>query len=387
MPQKTFTAQWLERLPLPEARTEFFDQKVTGLGLRVNLTGLKSWFFMYRAKGDPRKRRLTLGRYPAITLADAREAARQAAVAVDCGEDPGADKQALKAAHTFSELADEYLEKFAKRNKRSWREDERMLRRDILPAWGRRKVHDIARRDVIALLDGIVDRGAPIQANRTLALVRKIFNWAIGRDIVEHNPCLQVKPPQREHQRDRVLTQDEIRALWCAFNEQGPSIGAMFKLRLMTAQRGGEVASMTWRDIDLDNGWWTIPAERSKNRRSHRVPLTAPASALLTELRDHSGDSDWVFPSPTRSGRHIKNVQKAAQRVREASGVTDFVLHDLRRTAASHMTSIGISRLVVSKILNHVEQGITRVYDRYSYDGEKKQALDEWGDHLMKIVG
>jgi integrase len=336
---------------------------------------------MYRVKGDPKKRRLTLDRYPALSLSAARQQAQEAILAAARGEDPAARTKAEKGAPTFAILARDYLEKHAKAKKRSWREDSRVIERELVPRWGRRKVVAISRRDVHELLDGIVERGSPIQANRTLALVRKIFNWAIGRGMVPANPCLQIEAPAREKQRQRVLSDVELSSLWQAFDAVGPLLGPMFKLRLLTAQRGGEVASMRWRDIDLDTATWTIPPEAAKNGLAHTVPLSRPAVVLLRDLQIMASSAEWVFPSP-RPGQHVQNVQKAANRVRSASGVQNFVLHDLRRTAASRMTASGTSRLVVSKILNHVEHGVTRVYDRYSYETEKRQALDEWAELL-----
>ncbi len=379
MPQKSFTAQWVENVTAIDTRADYFDQKLPGLGLRVSPSGVKAWFYIYRAKGSPKKIRLTLGRYPALSLADAREIVLEKSLMVSRGQNPANEQRALKSASDFSDLAVEYIEKHAKEHKRSWREDERVITRDLLPVWAHMKAQDITRRDVIALLDKIVARGSGIQANRTLALVRKIFNWGISRDLVEQNPCNQIAAPAKEHQRDRVLTEGEIQALWEAFEQQGALICAMFKLRLVTAQRGGEVCSMTWSDVDLDNGWWTIPAERAKNGLTHRVPLSGLALAIIRPLYERRGERDWVFPSPVRNAGYMANTQKAAQRVRDFAGIKDFVPHDLRRTAASYMTSLKVSRLVVSKILNHVEPGITRVYDRYSYDEEKKEALELWG--------
>jgi integrase len=387
MPVKNLTAQWVAKARgVPDGRIDYFDRRTTGLGLRVSPTGAKSWFVMYRVKGDPTKRRMTLDGYPAMTLADARQRALEVLLAASRGQDPGAEKQELKSAATFGALAAEYLDKHAKRKKRSWEEDARVIDRELLPHWRRRKAHDIRRADVLAILDAIVDRGAPIQANRTLALVRKIFNWGIGRGVVEHNPCLQIEAPSSENQRQRVLSEDELRALWRAFGGLGPLMGPMFKLRLLTAQRGGEIEAMRWRDVDLEGRSWTIPAEAAKNGLAHFVPLSRPAIDLLRELRALSPASDWVFPSPKRSVSHVENVQKAASRVRAESGVADFVLHDLRRTAATYMTSIGVPRLVVAKILNHVEQGVTQVYDRHSYDVEKRQALDLWASRLTEII-
>lgn len=386
MPKKAFTAQWVASIATADRRVDYFDQKLRGLGLRVSPSGVKAWFYMYRPKGSLKKSRLTFGRYPALSLADARDMVREKTVDVARGNDPNSERLAHQQSPTFSYLATEYIEKYAKEKKRSWQEDQRVITRDLLPVWAEQKAQDIQRKDVIVLLDKIVARGARIQANRTLALIRKMYNWGIGRDLVETNPCTQIQAPGKEVQRDRVLSKAEIRATWSAFEAQSPLIAAMFKLRLVTAQRGGEVCSMAWTDIDLEGGWWRIPAERAKNGLAHRVPLSGLAISILTFLHEKSGTSEWIFPSPVRSAGYIANVQKAAERVRRSADIDDFVLHDLRRTAASYMTSLGVSRLVVSKILNHVEPGVTRVYDRYSYDNEKRNALERWSEYLVACV-
>lgn len=388
MATQNMSALWLHNLKNSDCgRTDYFDQKQKGLGLRVGKSR-KTWFVMYRVSGDRSLKRLTMGLYPAMSLAEAREKARAFLVEVDKGNDPANLKQKEKKAPTVTDLVSEYLEKHAS-HKRSQYEDKRILEKDILPAWGKRKAFDIRRRDVIRLLDKIIERGAPIQANRTLALIRKLYNFGISRDLVNHNPCTQVHAPAKENQRDRVLSNEEIRALWDAFNSLRPNMGSMFKLRLLTAQRGGEIQTMKWSDIDFNSQWWTIPAEYCKNGLSHRVPLSSMALEILHGLREITGQKEWVFPSASKRKHkhgHITNVQKAAVRVKAYSGVENFTLHDLRRTAASYMTSMGISRLVVSKILNHVEQGITRVYDRHSYDQEKRLALDKWSSKLNHIL-
>jgi integrase len=337
---------------------------------------------MYR-HGDV-KRRLTLGNYPALSVAEGRAKARRALHTVQYqGADPAADKKANRAAETFGEMVQEYLERYAKREKRSWRKDLQILEKDVLPRFGKRKAKDITRRDIIAMLDDIVERGAPIQANRTLEVVRKLFNWAIGRDILQVNACHRVPKPSSENRSDRVLNEAEIRVVWKATDTEAPLTAAAFKLRLLTAQRGAEVLAMRWDQI-LD-GWWTIPAEVAKNGLAHRVPLSPQAQSLLDAIRPLSADTGWVFPG-AEDTRHRVAVHKAHNRIRDRCGVS-FVPHDLRRTAASHMTGMGISRLVVSKLLNHVESGVTAVYDRHSYDQEKRAALEAWGFQLERIVG
>jgi integrase len=284
----------------------------------------------------------------------------------------------------FSELSRQYLERYAKRRKRSWREDQRRIRKSLLPALGDRPVGEIQRADVRRLLEAIADRGADIEANRTLALVRKIFNWGISMDLAETNPCALLPRPAPERRRSHVLRPAEIRALWRTLEEETPEASHALRLMLLTAQRGGEVVAMCWPDVEVDERCWTIPAESAKNGLSHRVPLSEPALAILRERLSAAGSSPWVFPSPTRPDRW-SGIQKAIQRVRRRAGI-ELRGHDLRRTAASAMASMGVPRLIIARILNHAESGVTAVYDRYGYDREKREALEAWGQRLEEIV-
>ena len=391
-----FTNRSIQSLkPKPE-RYEVWEDNGKGFGMRISPTGRKSWLFMYRFDG--RARRMTLGTYPKTSLADANEAHATARKQLGKGIDPGKDKvqanQEDRESLTVKLLIDEYIEKWAKPRKRSWAEDKRILDKDVLPVWKYRKAKDITRRDVITLLDGIVERGAPIAANKTLAVVRKMFNFAIGRDIVQTTPCAAITAPSPVKQRDRVLSETEIKTFWEALGrtandndnpEMSTGTRLAFKLQLLTAQRRAEIVSARWADIN--QGWWTIPAERSKNKLPHRVPLSAEALELLQEIRALDTESEWLFQSP-RGNKPVTpdSVSYALLRNLEKMKMDHFTSHDLRRTAASMMTGMGISRLVVSKILNHVESGITAVYDRHSYDQEKQQAMNAWGRKVTAIL-
>jgi integrase len=260
-------------------------------------------------------------------------------------------------------------------------EFERILRVEVIPAFGHLKPDEVKRGEVRALVDRLSDR-APIMANRVFEVTRRLYTWAIGKDLVETSPCLGLSKPGVETQRDRVLSEDEIRAVWSACDAEPGIIADAFRLMLVTAQRRGEVLSMRWQGVD--GLWWTIPAEVAKNGRSHRVPLSPQALAILTRRREHAS-SPWVFPSPT-TDRPIENPQKAVERLRARSNVPDLRLHDFRRTAASLMTGMGISRLTVKKILNHAERDVTAIYDRHSYDPEKRTALEAWSRRLEAII-
>ena len=383
MPRTRLTHRSIPSLKAGRWMTDYWDDRLPGFGVRVAQSGRKTFVVRYSG-ANGRKRRLTLGAYPLLSLADARDRAKEVLSEVVRGEDPQGEKEASRQALTFGELAEVYLERHAKVKKKRWKEDARMLRVDLLPSWKSRPAAGIGRREVSEILDGVVARGAPIMANRVKALISTIYNFGIGRGLVETNPSQGVPLPAKARQRDRVLSDEEMVAVWEALEQEGLIMGATFKMRLLTAQRGSEVLSMRW--SDLADGWWTIPAEVAKNGLSHRVPLSPQVLGLLEELRPITGQSEWVFASPRKAGAHITAVQKAAERIVRRCGV-EFVPHDLRRTAASFMTSMRVSRLVVSKILNHVESGITAVYDRHSYDGEKREALELWGERLAELLG
>jgi integrase len=390
--KRRFTDKFIQSLKPKEARYEVYEGG--GFAVRVSPAGGKTWIWFYRFAG--RHRRITLGDYPALGLADARvklaDACKLLERRIDPGEAEVLRRKAERTAETVAELAEAYLEKWAHPRKRSAAEDERILRKDVIPAWGRRKAKDITRRDAIALVDAIVDRGSPIAANRTLACIRRMFNWALSRDIVPASPCVAVKAPAKENRRDRVLSADEIAALWGALDNPelaiSPAIRLALKLQLVTGQRKGEVIGAQWSEFDLSERVWTIPAEKAKNGMPHRVPLSPLALAVLAEIEATAGKRQWLFPSP-RAGRPISGpaVDHAMRNNRDLLDTGDATPHDLRRTAASHMTSIGISRLVVSKILNHAEPGVTAVYDRHSYDAEKRAALTAWSARLEEIIG
>lgn len=383
MPRISFTVKKIASLRAPDiGQIDYWDKALPGFGLRISLAGRKSWIAMYRT--GRRKRRFTIGTYPPMALADARAEAKAILVRSQKGGDPAHDKRVALQAGSFGELAVKYIEEYAKENKKSWRLDEKALQRDVIPRLGAYRPADITRRDIRDLLDRIKGRGAPIQANRTFEMMRKLFNWAVAEDYLAETPCKGIKKPAKENRRDRVLKEDEVRDVWHAFEKENPSTAAVLKLRLITAQRGGEVMGMRWQDLDFRAAWWTIPGEFAKNGLSHRVPLSELALEVIKDAKGRQRDLVWVFPSNSPSG-HLEAVVHATKRVRDRCGV-EFVPHDLRRTAASFMTSMGIPRLTVKKLLNHVERDVTATYDRHSYDAEKKHALDVWAQRLEEII-
>ena len=394
--------QFLQPAPTGQRRIVWDQPAGRGygrLGIRVSAKAA-TFIYMYSRRGKPRM--TSLGRYPTLSLADARVKAATFAAAVKAGRDPAValieERQRQHEMPTVAELADEYIKRWARRRKKTWEQDRRMLDRDVLPAWGDWAADEVRRRDVRALLDGIASR-APIQANRVLALLRKMWNFAVEEEILQANPCWQVRRPTRERSRDRVLTAAEIRALWRVLDRdpgdgRQPALGMWpsrpirlaLRLALVTAQRRREITATRWAEIDLADGWWTIPRTTTKNKLSHRVPLSELALEIIREIQEYTGSSAFLLPSPRRGSVQPHALSTAVSRVRSIAGIPHWRGHDLRRTAASGMASTGVSRLVIGQVLNHVEAGVTAVYDRYGYDQEKRVALDQWAIRLREIV-
>lgn len=364
-----------------ETQYEIPDGKVRGLTLRVLPSGSKVWSYRYRV--GRRQRRVSLGPFPAVGIAAARDIAEDTLLSIKKGGDPARDKRALldeADAGTFGALADRYIEEHAKPNKRSWKEDRRKLEREVPRSWRQRPAAEITRRDVRELIDRKA-RKAPIAANRLRALLHTVFAFGVERDLAEHNPVTGTPRPGKERQRQRVLTEDELRTFWKA-TEPGElddtmarPMSAFWRLRLVTAQRALEVNTMRWADLDLDNAVWTIPPERSKNGLAHRVPLSPAALGIIAALPQFD-------PYVLAGARGNRQRYEAAKLI----PVDDFKGHDLRRTAASYMASAGVPRLHIGKVLNHAERGVTAVYDRHSYDPEKRVALDTWAAKLRAIL-
>jgi len=400
----------LRKLKAGSAPVEVRDGEVRGLILTILPSGRRQFAVRYRRDG--KQKRLLLGEYPAVSLATARKRARHEQGRIDNGEDPAGERQAAKRAptDTVAVLAADYLKKHARKFKKSADADEWLLDKRVLPAWGDRSVRGLTRRDIRALIQGIVEDGAPVLANRTLALVRKMLNFAVDHDYIDANPAARVTRPTREVSRERVLTDDEIRRFWRVLDrapstQQRPAPGrkaskgdpadpvcpvspvfaALLKMRLLSAQRGGELVLMKWADVDLEAGWWTIPGSDTKNGEPHRVPLVGKAKTIIEAQRTDDDSQEFVFVGRGASLRD--RAVKAPGAVAKALGL-DFRGHDLRRTAATRMAAAGIPRDHIGKVLNHVEGGAraTRVYDRHSYDAERRIALEAWDRALTAIL-
>jgi integrase len=371
-----------------------WDAEVKGFGLKITPAGRKVFVFQYRMGGRGAKtERYTLGEYKSpYTVDGARGEAVRLLAEVKAGRNPAeAKRRSDSTAPLFGDMAARFVERHAKPNTRDWRKTEYLLRRDVLPFWAMRPVSEITRPDVIELIDRVVDRGARVHANRVLAAVRVLFNWALSRGVIEASPAAGVKAPGAETARERVLAENELREVWRAADTTAYPFGPFFKLLILTAQRRDEVAGMRWSEIDATRALWTIPGERAKNAHAHAVALSAPALDILRAIPRLDG-SDFVFT--TTGSAPISGFSKAKARLDRASGVglsdrDGWRVHDLRRTATTFMAEMGIAPHVVDKLLNHVSgsiRGVAAVYNRHSYTDERRRGLDAWAQRLAAIV-
>lgn len=398
-PTNLFTDKFLKSLKPSESQQKPLDMREkSGNGFAVTLfpSGAISFIYLYHFRG--RKRRMTIGRYPHMSLAEAKCAHREALKILEKNADPAEEVKKVKLetqnASTIAGLIEEYIEIWAQPRKRSWKEDQRILHKDIRPLWGKRKACEISKRDVVLLLEGITKRGAPIAANRTLACIRRMFNFAIERDLTTTNPCITVKAPSKENRRERFLSSDEINIFWGQLKHAPMSelTKLALKLQLTTAQRKGEIVSAEYKDICLTSRIWTIPAEKAKNGKSHRVNLSDLAIILINEIKQISGSSRWLFPAAqtVKNDTHMtgKAIDHALRRCKSIfSMIENFCPHTLRATAATHMASMRISSDTIGRILNHAKKGITELhYNKYDYDDEKRNALDAWSHRLNEII-
>ena len=345
------------------------------------------------------------------SVAEARERARRSMTKARDGINPAAERRAIQkeaAANTltFGDVAKRFLDEHVARNcaPKYAAEVRRILEHDVLPRWGEKPVREITKSDVSDLLDDKANKrertrkgsrdGATVQANRTLTRLRTLFRWAADTmDEVDIDPTAGVRRRVKEKARDRALGEDEIKVFWKACDRLGWPFGSLFKLLLLTAQRRDEVGGMRWSELDLDKQLWTIPRERAKSDRAHAVHLSRFAIEIIETLPQ---TGDLVFSS--RGDTAVSGYSKAKERIDrlmadqlgEAGGhLTDWILHDLRRSAATGMAEIGIAPHVVDKILAHVAgtiRGVAGIYNRFEYLPERKAALEAWGRCLQALV-
>ena len=386
MAKHRFTDRWLQSPTLvpEEGRAEFVDGLCPGLHLRVTVTGIRTFSVMYRVNG--KLIRQTIGRYPRVSLSSARSTALQAMRAAQDGADARELRSRAPSTITYGELVEAYTEKHLKVNARSWRNIRTRLLNPIMKSFLARPASSIARREIIDLCDRLVEAGTPQAAVNHLRYLKMLFNWAAGRDMIDGNPCQGVKPPARAVERDRVLSDLEIAAVWKASFKLPSPYGEMYRVFFLTGQRRSEVSTMRWGEVVCD--LWTIPREKVKKDRPHSVPLSPTAQAILAELNERTRfEADGFVFTTTGGVSASSNFCKVKAELDLFSGVTGWTIHDIRRTVRSKLAELGVPREVARKVLNHEDGKVDRIYNRHEYLAEKREALEKWEGMLVDLAG
>jgi integrase len=408
--RKSLTDALVRAIATPATgRHDITDERCEGLALRVTAAGVKSWCFRFRDPRSGKDARSTIGRYPDVSLAQARERATTLRREVTSGVNPVERKRRERQEYeskSFAALAERYLNEHARRFKRSAPADERNLRLHVLPHWAQRRYEEIQRRDVIELCEGMVAAGTATNANRVQALISSVFSFALDADLVQANPCSRLRKRAVENVGRRVLSDAEVALFWHGIVKPPVTreVGLALRIALLTGARVSEIAQAERSEFsaldDPNSAAWVLPANRSKNGRAHFTPLSGLASEAVLELmRLKKQESRYLLPSPSVRGSPITGhaLSVAMQRFGKAIGGHTVAEHswvaeppsphDLRRTVATRLAALGFPAEDVSAVLNHTRRDVTgRHYDLYGRAKEKRRALDSWGQAVQRLV-
>ena len=395
MPTVALTDRFCSTAKPIKGRTDYFDETVQGLTLRVTEHGHRSWCFHYRSPRDGKRARATIGNYPATSLASARGKALEARGHVDAGQDPRLVLAGQATAGlTVSDLVDLYVADPERATIRSKAEIERRLCKNVVAVIGAVKLAELRRRDARNVTDTILRRGKKTEATRVFEDLRSMVRWAVANEYLDANPLDGMSKPAEPQARNRSLSDEEIKVLWDGLPKalaRSVQCQRIIKLCLVTAQRVGEVAGMLPAELDLKAREWRLPGSRTKNAHAHVVPLSDLAIEIIKETAADAGKGAPLFPcgaGPLAPRVVAKTILRANEDGR--FGIAQWSAHDLRRSALTHMARLGIAPIVLGHVANHrttTRAGVTlSAYSQYAYDKEKRHALDLWAERLQAIV-
>jgi integrase len=384
MPRRTLTAETIGRIKPGATRLEVADAVLPGLRLIIQPSGARSFAVRTRVGGKTAK--LTLGPWPAIDLAKARELARAKLQEIATGIDPRqAEREAAQAARlTVAAVCNDWLRRDQADNK-DVANVARIMEREVLPYIGEMQIEAVRKRDLIAVIDRVADR-APVRANRVLAHLKRLFRWAAGRDVIDANPASSIERPTAERARERVLNDPEIVAIWRAAERLGGPIGAGIKLLMLTGARFTEIFQTRWSEIH--GNALRLPTERAKSKEGRTIWLSPEAQEIVASLPRFSG-SDWVLTTNgrhaiSRSGDHKARLDRLVE-----DPLPAWRLHDLRRTVATGLQRLGVRLEVIETVLGHVSgsrAGIVGTYQRHRFEVEAAEAVRRWGEHVQGLL-
>ncbi len=386
MPTIKLTKSSIDALEAGPKDVIYWDAALSGFGVKVTPAGRKVFVVLYRVLGgQSRLRKYTIGPYGRVTLQQARAAAQRVFAARLDGRDPASEKLAQRRRQVVDRI-DDLLEAFIAEHVMTLRSGKgvaRLLRRQVVPVWGARSVHEIKRRDISDFVMATAVQLTPHAAHKMLKALKRFFTWCLGRGLLESSPAIGIKSPRQERSRDRVLTDGELASILHGARQIPGPYGAIVELLALTGQRREEVARMTWDEVDFASKLWTLPSARSKNGKRHLIHLSEQALMLLNGM---PRNGQFVFS--ITGAKPFNNFSEFKRRVDAICGVSNWCLHDLRRTCVSGMARLGIAPHVADKILNHQSgtiTGVAAVYQRHEFLAERKEALDRWGMHVASL--
>ena len=387
MPRLKLTKSSIDGLPTAARDIVYWDSGCPGFGVKITPKGRKVFLVLYRAGGSgSRLRKYTIGPYGRVTLHHARAAALKIFAARADGRDPATEKQQARqrlVADRVDDLIAHFISHHVSKN-RSGPAISRLLRREVIPKWGMCSIHEIGKRQIVELVSEVTARGAPSAANKLLKVIKTFFGWCVGRAILDISPATGLAAPNREMARDRTLDDDELANIVGAARQLDGPYGGIVELLALTGQRREEVAQMTWDELNLACQTWTLPASRTKNGKAHIVHLSKEAIAVLLRMPRFG---NFVFSK--LGTRPFQNFSAAKREIDKLSGISNWRLHDLRRTCVSGMARLGVAPHVADKILNHqggTISGVAAVYQRHEFLAERKDALEQWGCHVARLL-
>lgn len=406
MPNQSITVRTVHAIK-PDSKRDIYvwDTRLKGFGLRTTPTGAQSFVFQYRVKGGPARRK-TIGPVGSPwTPATARKEAERLLIQVYQGIDPvEAQREAKRKKETlnFRAYCERFTNLYLKQHWRgTWERAEYTLRNVVIPRWGTRPIHEITRGDIVKVMDDYSDR--PARRKEIHSVLRKLFNWAVDRQDIEVSPLAGMKAPKAVPARRRVLNDEEIVALWKASEQAGWPWGPFIRMLILTMQRRGEVAEMDWSEIDLSARKWTLPAARAKNDEEHIIPLSDLAMAELERLEQKRSGLIFTTTGTTpvsgffkgKAALHdamttiIRNRRAESGDDPDTVEIPNWRLHDIRRTGATNLQSLGVPVEVTEAVLNHISgtrAGVAGIYNRYKYDAEKRTALEAWDAKIRSLI-
>ena len=382
-----FTTTSIKKLALPLGAKDktFWDDTLPAFGLRLRAGGSASWVVQYDVAG--KTRRVTLGTPAMLAVAVARTKAKDLLASIRLGGDPAADKRAAraKAAETFGAILPRYLAVQRRECRpRSFKEIESRLSR-LARSLHPRPLTSIDRRQISTLIGNITEQSGPSAAINVHGSLTGYFSWAMREGLIDQNPTIGSNKPAKRPARDRVLSEDELRALWAALGDD--DYGDIVRLMILTATRRNEIGDLQWDEIDLDAAKIEIPAVRMKNGKPHLIPLSDPALTILRKRQRTR--QDYVFERGGVAGFRGWSQRRRALDARIAGARPDWVLHDLRRLASTVMhEKLGVQPHIVERVLAHVghQSGVAGVYNVAEYIDEKRRALERWAEYVDAVV-